>query len=245
LGILLEVATQDAKQNPAKEARTASQAVARQQRVVDKLTAEKDALTAKLKTNKDATKKAEQELENLKEFSRKRAIAAGRIRSAKNKVQREKQAAMAEKKQAKARLTLKASKKRLDGMRGALSAARSKSESATDAYKRATQAFDQAKKRCTERKESGEHVPEKGEKDLSAPGAWKPPGLQAAKARDVAEVVFVRMKAAWEKATAIFDMKESKQKAIKGKMQEVKATSLVSTEDNAPAKKVAKKPAAK
>ncbi|CAK0866125.1 unnamed protein product [Prorocentrum cordatum] len=228
-------AAQDAKQDPSKEARSAAQAVARQQRVVGKLMAEKDALMAKLKANKDATKKAEQELECLREAARKRAAAAGRVRSAKQKAQREKQAARAATKQARAHAALKASKKRLDGMRGALSAARGKAEAATDAYKRATQAFEQAKKRCKELRESGEHVPEEGEKDLSAPGAWKPPGLQAAKARDAAKVVLVRMKAAWEKAQAVFDAKEARQKAIKEKMQAVKTSQLV-TEDGAPAK---------
>lgn len=228
--------------NVAQRARAASRAVEKQQRVLGKLGSELAALKSKTKANHDATKKAQQELERLQDEARRASAAASRVKSAKNKAKREMQARREAARNAKASRVIKATKKRMAKFRDSLSSARGRAEDASASYERAKRAFDDAKKRCKELSDSGEHVPAEGEKDLSAPGAWKPPGVQAAKARDAAKVAFAKAKAVWERATAAASVKEGRQKALKDKMQEVKS---ITSSGEGHAAKVAKRPSAK
>merc|ERR1712187_133705 len=85
--------------------------------------------------------------------------------------------------------------------------------------KRAQNAYDEAKKLCARLKKEGEDVPDEGEKDVSAPGAWKAPGLRAAKARDAAKEELRKAKAAWDKLAVPAAAKEERLKALKEKMK--------------------------
>merc|ERR1712039_1120316 len=107
----------------------------------------------------------------------------------------------------------KRAKKVKDNMAGIVERA----ADAESAYKRAQRTYDEAKKRCTQLKAQGEDVPEDGEKDLSAPGAWKPPGIQAAKDRSQAKAALAKAKAVWEKVSVIAEAKQSQHKALKDK----------------------------
>merc|ERR1712176_737382 len=97
----------------------------------------------------------------------------------------------------------------------------SKAGDAEMKFNRAQKAYDEAKKLCARLKKEGEHVPEEGEKDVSAPGAYKPPGLRAAKARDAAKQELTKMKAAFEKLLGPAAAKEERLKALKEKMKNI------------------------
>jgi len=65
-------------------------------------------------------------------------------------------------------------------------------------------------------------VPEDGDKDVSAIGAWKPPGVIAAKARAAAKVVLLKAKAVWEKAALRAESRLQLQNSLKEKMTAAK-----------------------
>merc|ERR1712107_816237 len=88
-------------------------------------------------------------------------------------------------------------------------------------FKRAQKNYDEAKKLCARLKKEGEEVPDEGEKDVSAPGAWKPPGLRAAKARDTAKQELMKTKALFEKIMAPAAAKEERLQALKEKMKAI------------------------
>merc|ERR1719442_245271 len=108
-------------------------------------------------------------------------------------------------------------------------------------YKRAQKAYDDAKKECARLKKEGEEVPDEGEKDLSAPGAFKSLGLRAALARDAAKQQLAKAKVAWEKAAAPSSAKEERLKALKDKIKEIQQQQESAEADIKAAKKLPRK----
>merc|ERR1711920_774589 len=95
-----------------------------------------------------------------------------------------------------------------------------KASSAESAYKKALNAYEEAKKKCKALKAQGEDVPDEGEKDVSAPGAYKPPGLRAAKERDAIKATLPKLKEAYEKTSAVASVKLQRINSLKEKMNE-------------------------
>lgn len=230
--------------NEAAEARAAAREVQRKQHAIDKLLQERDALTKKMKTNRDALKCAEEEIENLKAVAKRKAQAIGRIKAAKRKKileekaerekkirahklakqkkLREQKLGRAQKLQAWAGAAFKSRRKQVEAMREGLTVLQKKAEDANVIYKRAQKHFDEAMKHCKDLRAKGEEVPDVLERDLSAPGAYKPPGIMAAKTREAAKIALAKAKDAWEKVAAVATAKEERFKALKDKMAEVK-----------------------
>mmetsp|Transcript_1026 Transcript_1026/g.2920 ORF Transcript_1026/g.2920 Transcript_1026/m.2920 type:complete len:356 (+) Transcript_1026:67-1134(+) len=208
--------------NEAAEARAAAREVGKKRSFITKLLAERDALAAKMKSNKDAMKRAEQELEDLQTVAKRKAISAGRIKSAQKRKLLEKKVAREKVKQERVGHRLKRAKKTQDAVRAALALLQSKAEDANMAYKRVQKNYDEVLKRIAELKAKGEEVPDVMEKDLSAAGAWKSPGLRAAKDRDSLKAALKRAREVWEKAAAAAGAKEERFKAFKEKIAEAK-----------------------
>merc|ERR1712107_154460 len=114
---------------------------------------------------------------------------------------------------------LKAVRKRYNKLRASMK--NGKSGDAEMKFNRAQKTYDEAKKLCARLKKEGEEVPDEGEKDVSAPGAWKPPGLRAAKARDAAKQELMKAKALFEKIMAPAAAKEERLQALKEKMKAI------------------------
>merc|ERR1712083_266096 len=91
---------------------------------------------------------------------------------------------------------------------------------AEQAYKKAQKAYDEAKKKCKQLKDAGEDVPDEGEKDVSAPGAYKPPGLRAAKERDAIKATLPKLKEAYDKTSTVASAKLQRINSFKEKMNE-------------------------
>merc|ERR1712087_539438 len=96
-----------------------------------------------------------------------------------------------------------------------------KAGDADAAYKRAQNNYEQAKKMCARLKKEGEEVPGEGEKDFSAPGAFKPPGLRAARERDAAKKELDKRKAVWEKAAAPNVSKQERLNELSEKIKDI------------------------
>merc|ERR1712187_308147 len=99
---------------------------------------------------------------------------------------------------------------------------KAKADDAEQAYKRAQKAYDEAKKKCKQLKDAGEDVPDEGEKDVSAPGAYKSPGIRAAKERDVLKASLPKLKASWEKASEAASKKLTIINGLKEKITDAK-----------------------
>merc|ERR1711920_847643 len=95
-----------------------------------------------------------------------------------------------------------------------------KASSAESAYKKALNAYEEAKKKCKALKAQGEDVPDEGEKDVSAPGAYKPPGIRAAKERDAIKATLPKLKDAFEKTSAVASVKLQRINSLKEKMND-------------------------
>merc|ERR1719223_139478 len=104
-------------------------------------------------------------------------------------------------------------------MNKAASSVKGKAGGVEAAYNRALKNYEEAQKMCVRLKKEGEEVPDEGEKDFSAPGAYKPPGVRAAKARDAAKQELARTKAAFGKAAGPVAAKEERLKELKDKMK--------------------------
>uniref|UniRef100_A0A7S2NXH4 Uncharacterized protein n=1 Tax=Zooxanthella nutricula TaxID=1333877 RepID=A0A7S2NXH4_9DINO len=231
------------------QARAAVNEVRKQQRVVSRLLAEQERLSQKIKANRAAHRKAEQDLESLKEVAKKKSRSLGAIKAAKMRKQMEVKAMRAKSSGEKALAAEKSARKRMSQMRDGLAAVRTKAADAESACKRAQKAFDEAKKKCAQLKAQGEDVPEDGEKDLSAPGAWKPPGVTASKERSAAKAALEKAKAVWARAAEIAAAKEATHTTLKERMNEAKRKREAAEEmagaagGRAAPAKVAKKPA--
>lgn len=204
------------------DARLAARAVRKQQTLIDKLNAEKEHLAQKAKDNRSALNSAEKVMEGLKEEARKKSRALTNVKSAKKKKILEAKAERARALGSKATAAIKTAKRRLDALSDSLKSVQSKAEDAHSMLKRAQRKFDEAEQECTELEAQGHHVPEEGEKDLSAPGAWKPPGIAASKARAVARVALDRAREVYERAAAAAKAKEERASTIKSSMEEQK-----------------------
>jgi len=208
--------------NSAVEARAAVREVQKCRREIDKLTAEREKFQQKMKENKSATNAAEKRLEELQAVARKKSASLGKQKAAKMRKIMEGKATRARSGGEKAAQVLKAASKRLKQMKDGLSSVKSKAEDAESVFKRAQRTYDEAKKRCAELKKQGEEVPDEGEKDISAAGAWKPPGVRAAKDRDAAKAALAKVKPVHEKAQEALQAKEKVAGAIKEKMSAAK-----------------------
>merc|ERR1712151_1435180 len=138
----------------------------------------------------------------------------------------------------------KKARKMLFGMRKKTSAVREKASSAESAYKKALSAYEEAKKKCKTLKAQGEDVPDEGEKDVSAPGAYKPPVLRAAKERDAIKATLPKLKEAYEKTSAVASVKLQRINSLKEKMndaQKVQETVEAELKEKKKAKRLASK----
>jgi len=211
----------EAFESPEQEARAAVKSVSQQQRLINKLSAENDKYLERVKNNKSLLRKAEKEMEGMKAEAQKKTRKLGdKMRS---KI-RKKMAGKSNRAKDKAeRLTakLKAVRKRYNKILKSAKTVQGKAGDVEIVYKRAQKAYDDAKKECARLKKQGEEVPDEGEKDLSASGAFKPPGLRAALARDAAKQQLAKARAAWEKAAAPSSAKEERLKALKDNIKEI------------------------
>merc|ERR1712217_205321 len=114
----------------------------------------------------------------------------------------------------------KKARKMVFGMRKKTAAIREKASTAESAYKKALSAYEEAKKKCKTLKAQGEDVPDEGEKDVSAPGAYKPPVLRAAKERDAIKATLPKLKEAYEKTSAVASVKLQRINSLKEKMSD-------------------------
>merc|ERR1712087_38557 len=114
----------------------------------------------------------------------------------------------------------KKARKMVFGMRKKTAAIREKASTAESAYKKALSAYEDLKKKCKALKAQGEDVPDEGEKDVSAPGAYKPPGVRAAKERDALKASLPKLKDAFDKASAVASVKLQRINSLKDKMSE-------------------------
>lgn len=204
------------------DARVAARLVRRQQTLIDKLNAEKENLAQKVKDNRSALTRAEKVMEGLKEEARKKSRAVSNIKAAKRKKILEAKAERAKVLGARATTAIKAAKRRLDAVSDSLKSIQDKREDAHSILKRAQKKYDDAVQECSELEAQGQHVPEDGEKDLSAPGAWKPPGIAASKARAVAKIALDRAREVYEKVAAIAKSREEKADVAKARIDAAK-----------------------
>uniref|UniRef100_A0A7S2AJK9 Uncharacterized protein n=1 Tax=Alexandrium andersonii TaxID=327968 RepID=A0A7S2AJK9_9DINO len=116
-----------------------------------------------------------------------------------------------------------------------MASVRGKASDAESAYERTQKAYKDAQNRCKQLKAQGEDVPEDGERDISAPGAWKPPGVLAARALKVARDAMAKAKAVWEKAVVAAEAKEQKHSAVKEKLMAAQAKKAAAEEAEASA----------
>jgi len=94
---------------------------------------------------------------------------------------------------------------------------------------------------CSRLKKEGEDVPDEGEKDISAPGSYKPPGLRAAKTRDLAKIELEKKKSLYEKTAKPSAAKEERLQALKEKLKEIEKEQEEAQESIKQAKKAGKK----
>eukprot|EP00932_Pfiesteria_piscicida_P014355 SRR837773.261.p1 GENE.SRR837773.261~~SRR837773.261.p1 ORF type:complete len:333 (-),score=64.82 SRR837773.261:71-997(-) len=213
---------EDAAQDPATEARAAVKDVQKCRREISKLSNERERLQLKMKTNRSMMNKAEKRLEELQAVAKTKTRVLGAEKAKKMRKIMEGKRARARSSGDKAAKTIRAAQKRLRKMKDGLSSVRAKADEAEAALKRAQRTFDEAKKRCADLRKQGEDVPEEGEKDLSAPGAWKPPGIRAAKDRDAAKIHLAKAKAVFAKASAALAAKETVAGSVKERLSQAK-----------------------
>merc|ERR1712039_1087696 len=99
-----------------------------------------------------------------------------------------------------------------------LNKAKHKAAPYLEALGRAEARLKNAEKKCKELKARGGEVPAEGQKDYSAPGAWKPPGVLAAKERNMAKEALTKAKLAYEKVSAGLESKQARVKEAKEKL---------------------------
>jgi len=179
-------------------------------------------LAQKVKDNRSALTRVEKVMEGLKEEARKKSRAVSNIKAAKRKKILEAKAERAKVLGARATTAIKAAKRRLDAVSDSLKSIQDKREDAHSILKRAQKKYDDAVQECSELEAQGQHVPEDGEKDLSAPGAWKPPGIAASKARAVAKIALDRAREVYEKVAAIAKSREEKADVAKARIDAAK-----------------------
>jgi len=220
---------------------SAKKAADAQQRIIDKLLRKQDELHKKLKENKAAVRKAEKEMEPLKEaYSKKKrvfnklkndklAIAEEKIASRNAKMRR-----FANKRLRVAKKREETQKKRIDAITRGNRGVKASAQEAKMALKRAQSKVDDINQQIKSLKAKGEHVPENHREDFSSPHAWKPPGFVAAKALTAAKEVMAKAQAVYNKAAGEFDKKDLKRKAQADKLEEVKKTRLGSSKSEKP-----------
>lgn len=214
----------------AKAASSAATDAARKKREVAKLQALQEKLAEKMAQNKKEIRRAEKELDDLKDVAKKKAISIGKVKAAKKAALMARKATSLVRGQAAATKAVKSASKRLGKMQKSMSPLKSRVEDAENAMKRAQSKLDDALKRCKDCKKAGDDVPEPGFKDLSAPGAWKSPGLRAAKDRDEAKVALAKAKEVFDKVNTVLASKQETFKAAKGKLDDAKLKRKTSEE---------------
>merc|ERR1712217_70368 len=186
--------------------------------LMDRINAENEKLALKMKENRSKLRQAEKVMDDLKAVATKHTRKLGAKRGA---IMRKKMAAKQMRAKAageRAAEKFKKARKMVFGMRKKGSAVKEKASSAEAAYKKALNTYEEAKKKCKALKAQGEDVPEEGEKDLSAPGVYKPPGLRAAKERDAIKATLPKLKDAYEKTSAVASVKMERINSLKDKM---------------------------
>lgn len=224
------------------EARDAKREMDRKKRSVDKLYAEKAALAAKVKANNAALKSAEAELDELEAVAKKKGRALSLVKAKKQAVINEKKAERMLRTQKAAAHALKVAKQRLDSKAGALDALKTKQEDARFVLNRAKAKVAELEKKCAELRAKGMEVPEEGDesRDFSAPGAWKPPGVMAAKTLTIARAELVKAEANFERAALAFSTSEAKAQDVRSKIEAVRRKRREATEQLADLPQAAK-----
>jgi len=212
-------------------ARDATKAVNKQTKLVEKLLAEKDELSKRVKANRDALRLAEEELDNLKSQARKAARIVAKQDAEKYEEKLKVKISKASSSKSAVNRSVDCSKQRLEDILHSLKSAQKKAKAAKSAILLVKKKFDSAEKACKELREKGEEVPDENDyKDLSAPGAWKPEGVLAAKARDKLKAELAKKTALLEKAEAEVAAKENKQKIAETRLEEIKKKRKIADE---------------
>merc|ERR1712110_305294 len=117
-----------------------------------------------------------------------------------------------------------------------LKVAKGKAEPLRQAMERAQARLKAAEKTCKDLRAQGEEVPADGEKDFSAPGCWKPPGVRAANERKEARAALAKAEVAWKKADGVLTAKMERTNALREKILGPKEKET-STEERASSRK--------
>merc|ERR1712151_507344 len=99
-----------------------------------------------------------------------------------------------------------------------LKVAKGKAEPLRQAMERTQARLKAAEKTCKDLRAQGEEVPADGEKDYSAPGCWKPPGVRAANERKEARAALAKAEVAWKKADGVLTAKMERTNALREKI---------------------------
>lgn len=202
--------------------RNASKDVAKKQRLIQVLANARAKLDEKINANKKFSRAAEKELEELRNIASNKRRAAKRIQDDKIQKMLAKKKGRSASRKASASAALGNAAKRTRKLSGMLNKAKSKVAPYREALERAEARLKNAEKKCKELKANGEEVPADGERDYSAPGAWKPPGIMAAKERTMAKDALAKAKSAYEKVSGGLESKQARLQEAKEKLSAAK-----------------------
>jgi len=208
--------------NDAMLARTSANDVRKQQRLIDRIVSEGEVLAQKVKDNRSRLRQAEKEMEPLKEVATKYARKVGAKRAVISRKKKEAKAQRASSRHERAVTAFAKARKMVLSLRKAVEPVKEKADTAENAYKKAQNAYADAVKLCQQLAAQGEDVPCEGQKDFSAPWAFKPPGVRAAKERDAIKATLPKLKENFEKYHAIASARLQRMNSLKEKMAEAK-----------------------
>jgi len=186
-------------------ARQSANELRKKRRVLERLHTIKAALSSKMRANSTAIRSIEKELEGTQAEAQKHGRAASRVKSAKAKVSADKLAARAEKARGSANKAIRVHKKRADALKKAYEALQQKADFSENSVKRNQALLTTAEKECKDLAKQGLDVPPPGDTSAwaySAPTAWHPKEVMAAKARHDAKQAMQKAKEAWQKVNA-------------------------------------------
>jgi len=186
-------------------ARQSANELRKKRSALERLQKVKEALAQKIKANGAAMRAIEKELEGTEAEAQKHGRAAARVKSAKAKVIAERQTARVERSRLSANKAIRNAKKRVDTLKAAYEALHQKASFSENSLKRNEALLNAAEQECKDLAKQGLDVPAPGDTSdwaYSAPTAWHPKEVMAAKARHEAKQAMVKAKEAWEKVNA-------------------------------------------
>jgi len=193
--------------------------VAKKQRVLQQLERVRAKMSEKIKENQKEARKCQKEIDDLKNVASSKRRAAKKIEDP--KVQRMLMGRMgrALAKRGSGKAKARAAEARLRKSKKLLKGAKEKAMPLKEALERAQGRLKVAEKKCKELRDKGEHVPADGERDFSAPGAYKPPGVAAAHERKAAKENLAKAEAACGRVNTAVAAREQTFKAVQEKLK--------------------------